>query len=193
CFGATPGATAASTASPTARCFVGVTSGAARDPRSDEPAEAARGPAHIDPRVAPRLGRALVGVGDRRPRGARPDRPRAGDGPADPLHADPPGARAGDEGDPAALEARPAAAERGADEVLPREQDQSGVLVPADRPPDPDLHLALLRPQGLRAGDLPELPGVEPRVPGSRRHHAADGRKLGPAAAPRVRCAPADR
>src|SRR4029078_2914640 len=91
-----------------------------------------------------------------------------------------------------ALKAQPAAAERGADEVLPREQDQSGVLVPADRPPDPDLHLALLRPQGLRAGDLPELPGCEPRVPGSRRHHAADDRKLGPAAARRVRREPAD-
>src|SRR5207342_2560977 len=96
-------------------------------------------------------------------------RPR--DGAPDPLDAEPPGPRAGDEGDPAALEARPAAAERRADEVLPREQDQPGRVVPPDRPPDPDLHLALLCPQGLREGGLPELPRVEPRLPRPREHH----------------------
>ena len=179
CSGATRGATAGSTASPTARCSAGVRNGAARDPRVHEPAQAARGRPHLDPRVAPRHGRALVGLVDRRARRPRPDRPRAGDGPADPLDAEPPGACAGDEGDPAALEARPAAAERRADEVLPREQDQPGLLVPPDRPPDPDLHLAVLRPQGLRAGDLPELPGLEPRVPRPRRHHRSRRSRAG--------------
>ena len=75
----------------------------------------------------------LLGLVDRRARRARAARARPGHGPADPLDAEPPGARAGDEGDPAALEARPAAAERRADEVLPREQDQPGRVVPADR------------------------------------------------------------
>ena len=57
------------------------------------------------------------------------------------------------------MEARPPAAERGADEVLPREQDQSGGVVPADRGAVPGLLLALLRPAALREGTLPKYGG----------------------------------
>ena len=157
-----------------------------------QPAAADRGSPHEPPRVVPRHGRAHVGVVDRGARRARAARARAGHRAADPLDAEPPGACAGDEGDPAEVEARPRAAERGADEVLPREQDQSRGLVPADRPPDPDLHLALLRPPRLRGGDLPAVPRLVARVPRPRRHHGADDRRLGPAAARRLRDQPAD-
>ena len=102
------------------------------------------------PDLAARDGRLLLGLVDRRAHRDRSHPARAGDGQADPLDADPAGACAGDEGAAAEVEARQAAPERGADEVLPGEQDQPGRLVPADRPPDPDLHLALLRAAPLR-------------------------------------------
>ena len=101
--------------------------------------------------LAARVCRPRLGVVDRRPDDHRPDRARPADGAADPLDAEPAGARAGDEGDPAEVEARQAAAERRADEVLQGEQDQPGGVVPADRRPDPGLHLALPRAAPLRA------------------------------------------
>ena len=70
---------------------------------------------------------------------------------ADPLDAEPPGARAGDEGDPAEVEARQAAAERRADEVLPENKINPAASCLPIVAPDPDLHLALLRAAALRA------------------------------------------
>src|SRR4029079_3131153 len=67
-----------------------------------------------------------------------------------------------------------------------------GGVVPADRPPDPDLHLALLRPEGLRAGGLPELSRVEPRLHRAREHHRADEGRVGTAASRDLRREPAD-
>ena len=52
---------------------------------------------------------------------------------ADPLDAVAAEARAGDEGDPAEVQGRPAEAERGADEVLQGEPHQPGRVVPAAR------------------------------------------------------------
>ena len=52
--------------------------------------------------------------------------------------------------------------QRGADEVLPGEQDQPGRFVPAVCCAVPDLHRALLRPPGLRGRTmLPDVSGVE--------------------------------
>ena len=99
-----------------------------------------------------------VGVGDRRHDGPRPDGPRAADDPAAPLDAVAPGARAGDEADPAEVQARQGEAERRAHEVLPGEQDQPGCVVPADAPAAPGLHRALLHAQELRY----ELPLHDP-------------------------------
>ena len=98
-----------------------------------EPAQAARGPPAATSSIwfHDTVGLTL-GVVDRRAHRDRADPARAGHGEADPLDAEPAGARAGDEGDPAEVEARQAAPERGADEVLPGEQDQPGGLVPAD-------------------------------------------------------------
>ena len=148
CSAATRGRTAGSTTCATRRSSGA--RGASGDRRRDP--DAARERPHDGPRVVPQHGGPAVGVVDRRARrrGAHPA--RAGHGAPDPLDAEPPGARAGDEGDPAALEARPAAAERGADEVLPGEQDQPGRIVPADPVPVPDLHRALLHAAGLREG-----------------------------------------
>ena len=112
-----------------------------------------------------------MGVVDRRADGARPDRARAARRAADPLDAVDAAARAGDEGDPAEVQGRPAEAQRGADEVLQGEQHQSGRLVPAAGAAVPDLHRALLhapsrvashhrlvaphRPEHLGKGDGP--------------------------------------
>ena len=109
------------------------------------------------PHLAARHGRPDLGVVDRRPHRDRADPPRPAGDPADPLDAEPPDPRPGDEGDPAALQGRPAEAERRADEVLQGEQDQPVRVVPADRLPDPDLHRALLRPPRLRGRDLPAV------------------------------------
>src|SRR5204863_6294139 len=67
-----------------------------------------------------------------------------------PLDAKPPATRAGDEGDPAEVQARQAEAERRADEVLQGEQDQPGGVVSADAGAVPRLHRALLRAAELR-------------------------------------------
>ena len=133
-----------------------------------------------------------LGVVDRRADGDRPDPARPGRAPPDPLDAEPADARAGDEGDPAALQGGPPEAERRAHEVLQGEQDQPVRGLPADRLPDPDLHLALLRPQGLREGGLQELPGVLARLARPRQHHRADEVRLGPGPARRLRREPAD-
>ena len=60
------------------------------------------------------------------------------------VDAEAPGAPAGDEEDPGALQGRHAAHEPGDDEVLPGEQGQSPGLLPPAAASDPVLHLALL-------------------------------------------------
>ena len=103
---ATRGATAASTTCATAASSVTRRSSRRRDRRVQPPA-ADRGPPHEPPRVVPRHGRSDLGLVDRGARRARAAPARAGHRAADPLDAEPPGARAGDEGDPAEVEARP--------------------------------------------------------------------------------------
>ena len=143
------------------------------------------------PHLAARHGRPHLGVVDRRPHGAGPHPPRPAGHPPDPLDAEPSDPRPGDEGDSAAVQGRPAEAERGAHEVLPGEQDQPVRVVPADRVPDPDLHRALLRPARLRGRDLPAVPGVLPPVARSHRHHRAHEGRLGAGAPRRLRDQPA--
>ena len=87
----------------------------------------------VDPRLLPQQRRAAVGLVDRRADDPRPDLPRAARRPADPLDAEPAGARAADEGDPAEVQGRPREDERGVDEVLQGEQHQPGLVVPAAR------------------------------------------------------------
>ena len=158
--------------------------------RVHEPAAAARALPPARPRLVARDGRLLVGLVDRRPHGDRADPARPDHGQADPLDAEPAGARAGDEGDPAEVEARQAAPERRADEVLQGEQDQPGRLVPADRPPDPDLHLAVLRAAALRRAGAAALRRLGRLAPPRRHHRAGEGR-LGPAAPRHLRGEPA--
>src|SRR6185437_12779319 len=95
-------------------------------------ADAARARGASRPQLAARDDRPPVGVVDRRVDGDRPDAARAVDGQADPLDAEPAALRAADEGDPEEIQGRQEAAERRADEVLPREQRQPGGVVPAD-------------------------------------------------------------
>ena len=142
--------------------------------------------------MAARLRRAHLGVVDRRADRDRPDAARPGRDPADPLDAEPADPRARDEGDPAALQVGPSEAVGRADEVLQGEQDQPVRVLSPDRLPDPDLHLALLRPQGLREGDLPEVPGLVARLARPRRHHRAREGRLGAGAHRRLRREPAD-
>src|SRR5438034_3239461 len=132
CCAATPGAGAESTT---------------HDAR--KPDHAARERAPLDSRLLPHDSRPTVGLVDRGADDSRPDRARAARCAADPLDAEPAGARAPDEGDPAEVQGRPPEDERGADEVLPGEQHQPGVVVPAAAAAVPDLHLALLRPAEL--------------------------------------------
>ena len=105
-----------------------------------------------------------VGVVDRRHDGRRPDAARAADDPADPLDAVAAEARAADEGDPEEVQARPAEAERRADEVLPGEQDQPGCLVPADAAAAAGLHRPLLHapPLQVRKGGRSLVPPLHP-------------------------------
>src|SRR5213078_5118793 len=91
CSAATRGAGAEST-TPRARG----SSDDSHDPRVA--ADAARGHPPQRPRLAARLGRPHVGVGDRRADGDGPAPARAADGASDPLDAEPPAARAADEG-----------------------------------------------------------------------------------------------
>ena len=174
CFAVTRGATAASTTRTTRGCSgrrATALSGGRHDPaRRSPPAD--RGAAQPDPRMAARLDRHLVGLGDRRLDRDGPDRARAADDQAGALDAASPAVRPRAEGAPAEVQGRQAAVERGGDEVLPGEQGEPGRLVPPGRLPDPDLHLPLLRPAGLREGGVPALPGLEPRLPERRR--AAD-------------------
>src|SRR5207248_4817510 len=65
-----------------------------------------------------------------------------------------------DEGDPEEVQARPAEAERGTDEVLPGEQGQPGRLVPADAAAAAGLHRPL-----LHASPLQVCKGGRSRVP----------------------------
>ncbi len=140
--------------------------------------------------MVPRDGRLELGVVDRRAHGHGPRAAGPGRDPADPLDAEPADPRAGDEGDPAALQGGSAEAVGRADEVLQGEQDQPVCLLPADRLPDPDLHLALLRPQGLREGDLPPI-GRIARLARPREHHREGQRRLGAGAHRRLRREPA--
>src|SRR6185503_8090266 len=112
-----------------------------RDPLLDPPA--APGRHEVDPRLLPLERRAPVGVVDHRAHDPRPHPARAADRAADPLDAGAPGPRAGDEGDPAEVQGRPREAQRGADEVLPGEPDQPGVVVPPAAGAVPGLHRAL--------------------------------------------------
>ena len=87
------------------------------------------------------------------------------------VDAEAPGAPAGDEEDPGALQGRPPAHEPGDDEVLPGEQGQSPGLLPPAAASDPVLHRALRaaaehRVQGGDRGQR-ELP-LHPRPGGSR-------------------------
>src|SRR6185437_8467043 len=113
------------------------------DPQSARDRDEAR--SHLVPHEPP----PAVGLGDRRHDGRGADAPRAADGQANPLDAEPAALRAADEGAPEEVQARPTEAERGADEVLPGEQHQPGRLVPADAPAAAGLHLALLRAPAL--------------------------------------------
>ena len=118
---------------------------------------------HGHPRVAAQLGRADLGVGDRRTDRRRADRDPAADDQADPLDAAAPAVRARAEGAAAEVQGRQAAHERGGHEVLPGAQGEPGRFVPPDPAADPDLHLALLRAPRLREGGLPALPVVGAR------------------------------
>src|SRR5829696_801546 len=159
---ATRGATAASTSSPTEGCSTG------------EPAHPDRERPHARPRVAARHGRPALGVGDRGADAHGADPARAADRPPDPLDAADAGPSARDEGDPGQVQGRSRPHEPGVDGVLQGEQDQPGRVVPADRGADPDLLRTLLRPEELREGDLPQLPGQRPGVARDRAgHHSA--------------------
>ena len=155
-----------------------------------EPAPAARGPAHLGPGAPARLGRALLGVVDRGARRDRADAARAADRPPDPLDAEPPGARAGDEEDPAAVQARPPEDERRDDGVLQGEPDQPGRVVPADPGAVPGLHFALLRAQGLREARAGG--GQRARLDGADQHHREHEDGLGAAPDRLLRREPAD-
>src|SRR3954469_12629356 len=145
CSVATRGVTAASTTR--------MTRGCSRDPRGPlQPADADRAPAPRRPRLAAPVDRPPVGVVDRRADGARPDRAGAPDRPPDPLDAGDAGAHARDEGDPAEVQGRQEAPAGRADEVLPREQDQSRGVLPAAARSDPGFLCALLRPEELLEG-----------------------------------------
>ena len=133
-----------------------------------------RPPQH--PRVAARDDRAPVGLGDRRADrdGAAADGPARGQ--ADPLDAGDAGAHAGDEGDPAALQARQGEAEPGADEVLPGQPGQPGRSVPAAPRPVPRLHRALPRAAAVLEAPAGRKPVVVRRPrPG---HHGPRERAL---------------
>ena len=120
-------------------------------------------------------GEPAVGLGRRRADADRADHPRPAHGPADPLDAADAGAPAGDEGDPGQAQGRPRAHEPGADGLLQGEQDQPGGVLPADPGADPDLLRALLRAQGLRGGDLPEVSRDRPRLARDRPEHHRPG------------------
>src|SRR6185312_14932602 len=113
----------------------------------------AREPAARRPQVAwaARNDRAAVGVVDRRADGHRPPAARAADGQADPLDAEPAAPRAADEGDPEEVQGRQEAPAGRADEVLPREQHQPGLVVPTAAGAVPGLHLALPGAEALPA------------------------------------------
>src|SRR5438105_365083 len=147
CCGATRGAAGVSTTSNSR--------GSSDDPRL--PALAAREHPPQRSRLAARLGRALVGVVDRRPDRDGPAAARPADGQADPLDAEPPALRAADEGDPAEVQGGQAEAAGRADEVLQGEQHQPDGLVPADAGAVPSLHRALPGPAALR--EAPSVPG----------------------------------
>ena len=147
---------------------------------------AARERDEVDPRLLPRLRRAPVGVVDRRADRAGADPARAADGAADPLDAVAPGARAGDEGDPAEVQGRPHEAERGADEVLQGEPHQPGRVVPAAARAVPGLHRALLHAQ--------EQHEAHHRLVAARRpEHRRQGRRRTGRATCCSRCTPARR
>ena len=160
-------------------------------PRRDSADRAAREPDVLGADPHPRRDRVVVVV-DRRADDHRPDPARAADGAADPLDAEPAGARARDEGAAAEVQERPEAAERGADEVLPGEQHQPGRVMPPARGADPGLHLPLLRAEGLREGDPAAARRRRPAVARPRRHHRGHEDRLGAVAPRRLRPQPAD-
>src|SRR4051794_38360465 len=137
---------------------------------------AAREPSPEHPRLAAQLGRAHLGVVDRR---ADPDGPApagAADGQADPLDAEPAAPRAADEGDPAEVQGRPREAAGRADEVLQGEQHQPDGVVPADGGAVPGVHRALPRAPEVREEPPGRRPLLAPRLrPG---HHRARERAL---------------
>src|SRR5436190_7588665 len=142
-----------------------------RDRRHLEPAPSARGRPSPRPRLAAHDPPPPLGVGDRHAHGARADPARAARDQADPLHADAAEARAGDEGDPAEVQARQAAPAGRADEVLPRDQGQSRGVVPAARAPTPGLLRALLRAEGLLEASAERVTLVD----GDRPRHLGSG------------------
>src|SRR6478752_2024133 len=136
CFGATPGAVEASTRSDDALHDP--------DPQPARDRDEARSP------LVPHEPPPAVGVGDRRDDGRGADAPRAADGQADPLDAEPAALRAADEGAPEEVQARPPEAERGADEVLPENKHKPGGFLSAEALPFAGLHGALLHAPELR-------------------------------------------
>src|SRR4029079_5117159 len=68
----------------------------------------------------------------------------AADLPGREVDAAPPGAPAGDQGDPGALQGRPPADEPGGHGLLPAREGQPARVLPAAAAADPLLHLALL-------------------------------------------------
>src|SRR5215203_6281730 len=138
----------------------------ALDPEPD------RRPSDLGAGRAAHKSRADVGLVDHRADARRPRSARAADRTADPFDAADAAAPAGDEGDPEALQGRSQEAERRADEVLPGEPDQPGLLVSSDPAADPDLLRALLRAEELRRRHLSEVPRVSARLAQLRsRHH----------------------
>src|SRR5437763_3383502 len=165
CCAATRGATAAS--------ITRKIKGSSRD--SLQPADTARAPAPSRARLAARDDRAALGLVDRGADDHRPGRARAADGAPDPFDAGDAGTHAGDEGDPAEVQGRQEAPAGRVDEVLPREQDQPGRVLPAA----PGAAADLLRPV-FRAPALLEAPAVRVAVVVAHRpeHRCARERSL---------------
>ena len=92
----------------------------------------------------------------------------------------PPGAHAGDEGDPAEVQGRPAEAQNEELMKFYREnKHQPGRVVPAAPRADPGLHRALLRAQRLRDEILPQYPGADLELAAtSSEHHRERERAL---------------
>ena len=143
-------------------------------------------PGHPEMAGAARDDRPAVGVVDRRADHSGPAPARAADGSADPFDAEPSAPRAADEGDPEEVQGRQEAPAGRADEVLPREQHQSGGVLYSATGPASGLLRALPRSQAL-----PASAGRQPLLARAHRHHEEGVGRLGAGARRRVRGEPA--